>query len=188
MTINFDVAFTYLIGNEGRTYTNDPNDFGGPTKFGITKRTYQDFFARMVIDSEIENMSEATAKQIYAALYWGRLRCGDIQNLGIAICIFDSAVLYGNSTSALLAQESLVQCGASIKFDGVLGDKSIESINVVSGAAFINAFNGLVLERIDTVIAAHPSDEKYRTGWTRRANRLLSLLDNGFLNQLKGES
>ena len=37
--MNFDQAFERLIGHEGG-YVNHPDDPGGETKFGITKRTY----------------------------------------------------------------------------------------------------------------------------------------------------
>lgn len=42
---NFDDAFTYTIGNEGG-YSNDPNDSGGPTNFGITIGDLSRFLGR----------------------------------------------------------------------------------------------------------------------------------------------
>ncbi len=192
---NLDVAFNYLVDtDEGSKYTNDPDDSGGPTKFGITKATYEEFFKVAVSDDVIAEMTPETAKQIYSALYWARLRCGDIQDLGLATAIFDSSVLYGVGTIALLVQRALSLCGATLELDGILGDKSIELINRLGGGALSNrttiltAFHGLLLEHIDAVIVAKPKDEKYRHGWTLRADRLLRLLDEGYLAQLQNQT
>ncbi len=110
-----------------------------------------------------------------------------MSNLAIAVCIFDSGVLYGVGTVALLTQEVLSSFGAVLKFDGILGDKSIGFLNIAEGGPFIKAFVGLLLKRIDKIIADNPKDEKYRNGWTARANRLLAL-EESFLTPLKGES
>lgn len=191
---NLDVAFNYLIlKDEGSKYTNDPDDAGGPTKYGITKKTYEEFFQLATTEETIAGMSPETAKQIYNALYWSRLRCADLQDLALAIAFFDSAVLYGVGTIALIVQRSLSLCGAVIKLDGVLGDKSIETINKLGGGALrtrstlLTTFHGLLLEHIDAVIVAKPKDEKYRHGWTLRADRLLQLLDDGYIAQFKNQ-
>lgn len=187
---NLDVAFNYLLGDEGTKYTNDPADSGGPTKFGITKKTYETFFGHVVNDDEIKSMTSAVAKQIYAAQYWAPLRCGEIKALNLAITFFDSAVLYGVGTTTFLIQRALALCGAPIKLDGILGDKTMGFINSMGGGSqpqrsvLTNAFHGLLLDHIDAVIVANPKDERFRKGWTERADRLLKLLDDEFLAKL----
>lgn len=187
---NLDAAFNYTIGNEGSRYTNDSDDRGGPTKYGITKKTYEHFFGHVVLDREIERMTPEIAKQIYAALYWAPLHCGEMKQLPFAMAIFDSGVLYGVGTIALMVQRTLSLCGAPLKLDGILGDKSLGFLNLMGGASgtrisFMNTFHGLLLERIEAVIVANHKDEKYRRGWTLRADRLLKLLDDEFLNQFQ---
>lgn len=184
----FDSAFNFTIGNESRRYVNDPADSGGPTKFGITISVYENFFGKPVLGSEIELMSEDTAKQIYMALYWHRMSCGAMTTPAIAICLFDTGVLYGVGTASLLAQHALSICGATIKLDGIIGDNTVSFLNSVVEDSFISTFRGLVLERIDTVITNNPKDERFRSGWAARADRLLTLLDVNVLNQLQGES
>lgn len=187
---NFDVAFKYLLGDEGTKYTNDPHDSGGPTKFGITKKTYEEFFNKEnVPDSEIEFMTEWTAKQIYWAMFWIRLGCERVSNPAVTIPIFDSATLYGVGTVALITQHTLSLCGATLKFDGIIGDKSVVFLNAVAGGSFVQTFYGLIMERIETVVLKHPKDEKYRHGWTLRAERLLRFSDPSFVEKLlKGEN
>lgn len=191
---NLDAAFRYLFKNEGTVYTNDPDDAGGPTKFGITKKTYEKFFGHAVQNSEIENMTPAIAKQIYAAHYWAPIRCGEIQTTGFAIAFFDTAVLYGVGTTALLIQRSLSLCGASLKLNAKIDDETVRFINMIGGgspgtrSSLMKTFHGLILERIESVITARPTNEKYRRGWTNRTDRLLNLLDDDFVSQLKQES
>lgn len=190
MNSPFDTAFNYLIGDEGSKYTNDPRDSGGPTKWGITKKTYESFFKHPAAEAEISGMTSDTAKQIYLVEYWKPLRCTEIQSLVLTVSFFDSAVLYGVGTTALLIQRSVNLCGATLKLDGVIGDKTLATINSVGGGAqgtrfLTNTFCGLLLEHIDAVIVANPKDEVYRRGWTQRADRLLRLLNDQYLNHFQ---
>lgn len=50
---------------EGKVYTNDPNDRGGETKYGISKRANPDV--------DVKNLTEDQAKKIYEERYWNKL-------------------------------------------------------------------------------------------------------------------
>ena len=178
MPDGLDAAFNYLVDNdEGRTYTDDSDDSGGPTKFGITKKTYEEFFGHVVSDSEIENMTPEIAKQIYGALYWSPLHCDDIHFSAFAISIFDTAVLFGVKTVTLLVQQTLVLwCGGTLEIDGLMGDKTVSVLNAIGAQnGFMENFHSLLMDHIDGLVAAHPKNEKYLLGWTRRIDRLLNL-------------
>lgn len=88
----FDKAFDIVIGEEGG-YVNDPNDPGGETKFGISKRSYPDV--------DIPNLSVDAAKAIYLRDYWYRLHL-DSEPWAIALLLFDTAVNQGASYAATL--------------------------------------------------------------------------------------
>lgn len=194
---NLEICFNYLIlKDEGSTYSNDPDDSGGPTRWGITKKDYVAFYNLKMDETDnevIEGMPASVAKQIYSAKYWLPLSCDLIQDLGFACTIFDSGVLYGIGTIGLMAQRTLASLGVPIKLDGKFGDKSAELLNQFLGGgapsrqAFMSAFQNLIRERIGEIIAEHPKDEKYRHGWTLRADRLSQLLDPNYLNQFNKE-
>lgn len=171
----FDRAFAFTVEAEKAVYTNDPRDSGGPTKYGVTLRAYASFLGREVSPEEIQALTEEQAKAFYLARYWTPLCCDLITNPAIALCLFDAAVLNGVGTSALLAQEALSTCSIPLKFDGHIGDKSIAGFNAVREEEFLQAFHGLLLHRIDSVIALNPKNEVFRKGWINRANRLLTL-------------
>ena len=53
--LSWDDVFDRLIGHEGE-YSNDPNDPGGETKWGISKRAYPNL--------DIKNLTRDGAKTI----------------------------------------------------------------------------------------------------------------------------
>ncbi len=67
-------------------YTNDPDDPGGETKFGISKRAHPEL--------DIKSLTEPVAKSIYLQSYWTAMGC-QTQPPALAICLFDTAVNNG---------------------------------------------------------------------------------------------
>ena len=62
--LTFDVAFDRLLGNEGG-YSDRPEDPGGATNWGISKRSYPDL--------DIKNLTRDQAKAIYLRDFWNPL-------------------------------------------------------------------------------------------------------------------
>jgi lysozyme family protein len=183
---NFDFAFAYTFKNEGTVYTDNPDDAGGPTKFGITLRTYRSYYGKGEA-ADIQNLDIDTAKSLYRALYWEPLSLGKLESVFQCIALFDTSVLYGTRTAAVMAQKAINTFGYDLKLDGLLGDKSVELLNETRGPEFIKAYSTLVLQRIDEVILAFPKNEVFREGWTRRADRLLTLNEPDILMKLSQE-
>lgn len=172
--INFDKALAYVLLNEGG-YTNDAADSGGPTNWGITIADLAQWRKKTVTADDVKNMPLAEAKAIYSARYWEPLWCDRMNQQAVATAIFDSGVLYGISTSAKYAQLACNACGASLSVDGNIGPHSLIALNLVDAHAFIIAFHSQILARISSIIAARPSQNVFRKGWTARADRLLKL-------------
>lgn len=171
----FPQAFEYLMKDEGIAFTNDPVDSGGPTKFGITKMAYDQYLGMITSIDVFKQVTQDMARTFYFDQYWKALSCDRMTRLGIAICIFDSGVLYGVGSAAIMVQKAISICGGAIKLDGVLGDRSVSTLNIIREADFLKAFHGIVLNKINSIISLNPKDEKYRAGWTNRADRLLTL-------------
>ena len=85
--MTFDDAFERLLGNEGG-YTNNPNDPGGETNWGICKRSYPDV--------DIKNLTKDQAKIIYLRDFWNPLKDADP---AIKFQAFDFAVNSGMQTA-----------------------------------------------------------------------------------------
>jgi lysozyme family protein len=122
-------------------------------------------------------MSIDVAKEIYLNNYWLPLGCDKLIHLGICTILFNSGTLYGVKKATLFAQYAANNLGMSLKTDGVFGDKTIDAINSLEPSDFIDKYHEQIMARIDDVCEVNPKNEKYRKGWTKRADRLLSLVN-----------
>lgn len=183
MNTYFDWAFNYLLKDESTKYIDDPRDSGGPTKFGITLLSYSAYTKRKVEASELKNLPIEKAKEFYLDQYWTPLCCGHMSSQALATAIFDSAVLYGAKTVALMAQKTLVLCGMGVIQDGIVGADTLSAINRVSEMEFLEVFNRLLLRRINMIIFYSSKNGVFRNGWVNRANRLLTLGSKGLSNK-----
>lgn len=82
---DFRRCLQFVLQWEGG-YVNDPDDPGGETKWGISKKSYPDL--------DIKNLTPMQALEIYSRDYWDALDC-DSYSLPNAIVIFDSGVNVG---------------------------------------------------------------------------------------------
>src|SRR5512137_1244197 len=98
MKDNFEKALAFVLGpNIEGGYSFDPDDPGGETKYGISKRTYPLY--------NIKNLTLADAKWLYKRDYWDKCDC-DGMDWPFDIILFDSAVQHGVAKASLLCQES----------------------------------------------------------------------------------
>lgn len=67
--MKFEEAVEFVLAYEGG-YVNDPNDPGGETNFGISKRAYPNV--------DIKNLTREDVIDIYRRDYWDRCRCGEL--------------------------------------------------------------------------------------------------------------
>lgn len=82
---NFRRCLQFVLSYEGG-YVNDPDDPGGETKWGISKKSYPHL--------DIKNLTPEQALEIYHRDYWLALNCNSY-SLPNAIVIFDSGVNCG---------------------------------------------------------------------------------------------
>lgn len=147
--MNFDVAFDRLIDHEGG-YVNDPNDPGGETKWGISKRSYPDL--------DIKALTREDARQIYRRDFWERIR-GDRLHDGVAFQLFDFAVNSGIETAVRKLQRAL-----GVADDGHWGPKSQAAADAMTESDTIMRLNA---ERLDFMTRL--SNWKHHgAGWARR--------------------
>jgi lysozyme family protein len=171
----FDEAMKFLIADEGDTFTDDPDDSGGPTKFGVTQKAYSRFLGFPVTSDMMKALTFDDVVPFYRHEFWTPLNCNRIKEAGIATAIFDTAVLYGITQAGVMAQQTLNLSGGLLRVDGLIGDRTIELLNQIPRSAFLNDFKRFVMQRIDHLVKTNPRTEKFRQGWENRARRLLTL-------------
>ena len=82
---DFDKAVKFTLKWEGG-YSNDPNDPGGETKYGISKRSYPEL--------DISKLTLKQAKEIYYQNYWLKAGCDGLP-YPFDIIVFDTSVNMG---------------------------------------------------------------------------------------------
>lgn len=82
---NFKKSLTFILKWEGG-YSNDTNDPGGETKWGISKRAYPEL--------DIKNLTPERASELYYNDYWLRAHCEDLP-FPLSAVVFDTAVNLG---------------------------------------------------------------------------------------------
>ena len=165
MTTNFKIAFKEIIGIEGG-YVNDPTDKGGETKFGISKRAYPKL--------NIKNLTLKQAEEIYYNDYWFALKLDYINELNIALELFDTGVNMGIKTASILFQQALnllnrnEQNFKDLLVDGKIGHKTILAYNEVDKKILHKVLNGLQFCKYKDICEKDKTQEKYFNGWMKR--------------------
>lgn len=150
---NFDRAFAIVVGCEGG-YINDPDDAGGETKFGITKRSYPGL--------NIKSLTVDQAKNLYLRDYWTPIH-GDKMPWPLCCYAFDSAVNQGVSASIHMTQQAV---GA--KADGAIGPKTLAAY-AASTAAHAASLMALREARYRNTRGFN----KFGKGWLNRLARVI---------------
>jgi len=137
-------------------YVNDPEDAGGETKYGISKRQYPTL--------DIKNLTKEKAIEIYKKDYFDRIGLSAITDSSVSWKLFDIAVNMGTGTSVRLAQQVVGE-----KEDGVMGAKTLAAINQMDSTSFLKELSKKQLFRYADICAKTPSNIKFLKGWMNRA-------------------
>lgn len=118
--LNFTQAVSVLLEIEGG-YSNNPNDLGGETKYGISKRQYPHL--------DIVNLTPAQATEIYHNDYWLKFRLNEIKDYTISKQLLLGFVNLKPESIALCVQKAINGIGGNTAQDGVMGSGTIKLIN-----------------------------------------------------------
>lgn len=121
MDERFKKAVELVLQHEGG-YVNDPQDPGGETKYGISKRSY----SRL----DIKHLTRDMATQIYYDDWWNRHGYSMIADEELAAKVFDMAVNMGAKRAHMILQEALNRTTPwRLSVDGILGPLTLEAVN-----------------------------------------------------------
>lgn len=159
---DFEIAFKELMRHEG-DYSNDVDDNGGETRFGISKRSYPNV--------DIRNLTLEKAKEIYRQAYWQKNHYGDIKDQRIATAVFLLAVNSGSVTANKMLQTTLNACfSQTVVTDGIMGAETLQTLITQFGN-----FNYLycqlclnIIKHYKDICYANKTQTKYLLGWINR--------------------
>lgn len=114
-----------LVLDVEKGYVNHPDDPGGETNCGITKRDFP--------DEDIPNMTPARAKVLYKERFWNPLKLDGMLEQRVADKLLDMAVNMGPVTAARYFQRALnyVLPGRPVEVDGRIGPMTLAQANAL---------------------------------------------------------
>jgi lysozyme family protein len=153
-------AFDVLMCHEGG-YVNDPQDAGGETKYGISKRSYPHL--------DIKSLTRDRVRQIYFVDFWMKAKCEQIDNEDIATKFFDLAVHAGISQAVKLIQRALRSAGEQVVEDGVIGPITLTAINKSDPTDLLASLKSEAAGYYRLIASLNPSQQRFIEGWLNRA-------------------
>lgn len=181
-TIAAVVAYIYEVIRREGGYTNDPDDSGGETCWGITVAVARAFGYL----GAMRDMTKVQAFAIYERRYWIEPGFAKVHQIAPALaeCLLDFGVLTGQGTAAAHLQRALNHLnreGADypdMAEDGRIGSitlAALQAYKIKRGAAGLDVLADLVesLHRVYLVALTErrKKDEKYANGWQQRASQ-----------------
>ena len=172
---NFEKAFAHTLGLEGK-YSNNPNDTGGETMWGITKALATHYG----YSKPMREMPVDIAQKIYKVEFWDKLKLDEVAKMSpeLAIEMFDTAVNMGGAVAVMFLQSCLNSFNrqgklyADIKEDGAIGKTTIDTLHKyyatrgVDGVkVLLKAVNCLQGARYIELGQKRPQNEEFTFGW-----------------------
>jgi lysozyme family protein len=145
----FEKAIDVILRCEGGD-SDDPNDPGGKTRFGISAKSYPDV--------DIAKLTISGASQIYRTDYWSPNSCDEMPYWA-ALCVFDSAVNMGRGNAVKFLQQV-----AGVSLDGKIGPVTLRVIKHMEPEEGIAEFMSYRTQ----AYAKMRGWDRYGRGWVRR--------------------
>lgn len=156
--MDFNTAFHKLLGHEGG-YSNHPNDPGGETMWGVTKRVAR----ANGYEGEMKNMPVDFAKMVYRKLYWDDVRADELPDV-LRYPVFDAAVNSGVKQSIRWLQQAI-----NAEVDGIIGPQTVSFASKVDPEIAVRKMLGIRLQ----FMADLSTWSSFGRGWARRIASLL---------------
>lgn len=184
----FEPAVKILLSQEGKL-TDDKNDPGGITNFGVSLRFLRSLAVKDVdgfligdidkdgdVDADdIRKMSIEQASEIYRTQWWDRYQYGSIIDQDIANKLLSLSVNMGGPAAHRVAQRALRSLHINIQDDGILGPITKRLLNVWSspGATEPNCLLCCIRSEAAgyyrTLVTGNRNFTIYLNGWLNRA-------------------
>jgi lysozyme family protein len=155
MQSNFETCLALMLAHEGG-FVNHPQDPGGMTNLGVTKRVWEEWVGHEVDEKQMRALTPETVAPLYKRKYWDACRADELVD-GVDYCVFDVAVNSGP--------------GRAIKFvdvtaDGGFGPATLAAVKKAEEdpARLVELYCAKRLEFLQSL----KTFETFGKGWSRR--------------------
>lgn len=176
--MEYDLKFRYAISvvlkHEG-FLSNDKNDIGGVTKYGISLRYLKAIGLDINKDGKIDqqdifSLTKDKAIDIYYKNWWMKFNYYLLDSYEISTKIFDLAINMGATEAHKLLQKSINNLSENkINVDGILGPSTIKLSNDLDQKELHEEINNEAFYFYMDLVNLKPKLIKYLKGWLARA-------------------
>lgn len=176
----------HILVVEGEKYTNDPRDSGGPTKYGVTQKSYSNYLGRNVSAQEIQRLTREQAYDYYWKKHFVTPNFDKVFAMSALIGteVVDTGVNMGEARAGMFLQTALNAFNLNgtkypdLRVDGAVGIGTLECLQKYlkwrgrDGERVLHAaLNALQGAFYLDLAARRPKDEAFTYGWF--LNRIL---------------
>ncbi len=179
-----DIALEIVVREDG--YVDDPDDPGGPTKWGVTIHTMKRLMMDLdqdgdVDDDDVRALTKEQAADVFLQHYFHRPRIDWLPEQ-LHDTVFDMQVNAGSAAVKLL-QDLLNDFGADVAVDGGIGQQTARAAEALDaqGAPLRDGYAIARRKRYFAIAEKRPRSRKYcltrrrtKGGWITRAEEFMS--------------
>ena len=154
---NWRHCLEMILHHEGG-YVDHPDDPGGETNLGVTKKVYEDWGGT----KDMKDLTVEDVEPIYLENYWNRVKGDDLPS-GLDLCVFDFGVNAGTGRAAKYLQGMV---GATQ--DGAIGPMTIEAVNRYCDEHGVDQAIGEYQHKRQGYYEGLRHFATFGRGWTRR--------------------
>lgn len=163
MKDNFDSALKAILHHEGG-FVNHPDDPGGMTNLGVTKKVWEEWVGHPVDEKAMRALTPEIVGPMYKAKFWDKIKGDDLPN-GVDYCVFDAAVNSGPGRAA-----KWLQACVGVDQDGGIGPKTLAAVAAFDPKDLVEDYN----KRRLSFLMDLPHWGTFGKGWGRRVAEVKS--------------
>ncbi len=164
MNKNYDKCLETILHHEGG-YVNHPEDPGGETNLGVTKRVYQEWGGT----KDMKDLTFDDVAPIYKKNYWDKMKCDDLPS-GLDLCVFDFGVNAGPGRAAKYLQ-TLIGTVA----DGGIGPNTLAKLKEYTDKTGVKETITNYQNDRQSYYEKLSTFKTFGRGWTRRVEETTKL-------------
>jgi lysozyme family protein len=177
-----DAIISRVLVREGDKFTNDPNDSGGATKYGITQGALSRYLGRPALVADVQSLDASSAREFY---FWQQVHEPEFDAITeisepVGAEVIDTGTLCGPSRAASILQRCLnaLNLGGKvypdIAEDGDAGPATRAALRAYLAhrgsegvPVLVAAMNCELGHFLLDLSARRPKDESFIYGWLR---------------------
>lgn len=173
---SFEKAIANTFKAEGG-FQNDPSDNANyvngiliGTNRGISAQGYYAYYGKVPSVSDLKNLNEETAKQIFKGNYWDKIGGDYIANQSVAELMFQYVIGSGSSQISDLKDIANAVRGIEVlvENDMKFTREECNFINSIDQEKYFKALYEWRLHLYDSIVKRNPAKAKFLKGWQNR--------------------